>query len=143
MQPNYKDKMSATEKTDAAKKTLAEATRLMDNAKKELVLAKKHGKEFQDVKHMRLACGAAYLSVLKAVDGIFILRNVPIPKGRRSIEYYKDGLSKIDKKTLTSLNVAYALLHLDGYYDGLNHVKTISSGFEEAENIIKKLRQSI
>src|ERR1017187_1191668 len=127
----------------AAQKSYDEAARLMNNAKKELLLAKKHGSVFEDVKHMRLACGAAYLSVLKAVDGIFILRNIPIPKERRSIEYYKEGLSHFDKKTLTSLNVAYALLHLDGYYDGLNHVKTILSGFEQAESIIKKLKNSL
>ena len=127
----------------AAQKSYDEAARLMNNAKKELLLAKKHGSVFEDVKHMRLACGAAYLSVLKAVDGIFILRNIPIPKERRSIEYYKEGLSHVDKKTLTSLNVAYALLHLDGYYDGLNHVKTILSGFEQAESIIKKLKNSL
>ena len=127
----------------AAQKSYDEAARLMNNAKKELLLAKKHGSVFEDVKHMRLACGAAYLSVLKAVDGIFILRNIPVPKGRRSIEYYKEGLSHVDKKALTSLNVAYELLHLCGYYDGLNHVPTIKSGFDEAENIIKKLKQSI
>src|ERR1700722_7136774 len=128
---------------EEGQKSLEEAMRLMANAKKELVLAKKHGYVYEDVKHMRLACGAAYLGVLRAVDGIFILRNIPKPKKRGSIEYYKDGLSKIDKKTLRSLKLAYQILHIDGYYDGFNDVKFIGSGFEEAENILKKLKQML
>ena len=81
--------------------------------------------------------------MLKAVDGIFVLRNIPKPKKRGSIEYYKEGLSKIDKTALTSLNLAYGILHLYGYYDGSNGVKAILSGFEEAENILKKLKQML
>src|SRR6266566_357593 len=125
--------MKADTKT-AAKKSFEEATRLMDNAKKELALAKKHGKIYEDIKHLRVACGTAYIATLKALDGIFILRNIPKPKRKGSIEYYQEGLSKIDKKTLTSLNIAYHILHIDGYYDGFNGVKVILSGFEEAEN---------
>jgi hypothetical protein len=128
-----------------ALKSFDEATRFMGNARKELGLAKKNGAIYEDKKHVQGACGYAYLAVLKAVDGIFILRNVPKPnkKGRRSIEYYTEGLSHIDKKMLTSLNLAYDMLHLYGYYDGFNGVKGILSGFEEAESILKKLKQML
>ena len=126
-----------------AQKSYDEASRFMNNARKELQLAKKHGKLYEDVKHLQMACGTAYLGVLKAVDGIFILRNIPKSKGRPSIDYYKEGLSNLDKKTLTSLNIAYPILHLYGYYDGFNEVKTISIGFDEAENILKKLKQML
>ncbi len=129
--------------TAAAQKSFDEATRLLANAKKELRLSVKHGKVYEDVKHMRIACGAAYLGVLSAVDGIFVLRNIPKSKGRPSIEYYKEGLAHVDKKTLTSLNIAYGILHLTGYYDGTNDVVTINRGFEEAENILKKLKQML
>jgi len=126
-----------------AQKTLDEATRLMNNAHKELLLANKNGKIYQDVKHLRVACGTAYIAMLKAIDGIFLLRNIPTPKRRASIEYYTDGLAKMDKKMLTSLDIAYKILHLYGYYDGLNDIVVIKRGFEEAEYIINKLKQSI
>jgi hypothetical protein len=122
-----------------AQKTYAEAERYLNNAYKELKLSDRNGKVFQDVKHMRIACGAAYLAALKAIDGILLMRNVPKPKRRPSIEYYQKELSQIDKKILTSLNIVYHILHIDGYYDGFNHIKTIESGFEETENIIHKL----
>jgi uncharacterized protein DUF5618 len=134
-----------TELNIRAQKSLDEATRFMGNARKELQLAKKNGKVYEDKKHLQVACGTAYLAVLKAIDGLFILRNIPKSnkKGRRSIEYYTEGLSHVDKKTLASLNTAYRILHIDGYYDGFNNVKIILIGFEEAENILKKLKQSL
>jgi hypothetical protein len=128
-----------------AQKSFDEATRFMGNAKKELQLAKKNGNAYEDIKHLQVACGTAYLAVLKAVDGIFIIRNIPKPhkKGRRSIEYYTEGLSHVDNKILASLNNAYTTLHLYGYYDGYNNVKAISTGFEDAEIILKKLKQML
>jgi hypothetical protein len=137
--------MSTQEKNTKAKKSYNEATRFMGNAKKELGLAKKNGKVYEDIKHLQMACGTAYLAVLKAVDGIFILREIPKPhkKGRRSIDYYTDGMANIDKKMLTSLNNAYSMLHLYGYYDGYNNVQGILGGFEEAESLIKKLEQML
>lgn len=126
-----------------AKKTLEDAVRLMNNAHKELQQADKNGKVYRDVKHLRLACGAAYLAVLKALDGIFLLRNIPKQKRHASIEYYQLGLTKIDNKILNALNIAYRILHIDGYYEGFNGVKAIASGFEEAQYIIQKLKQSL
>lgn len=132
-----------TEKKIIAQKTYEEAIRYLNNAHKEIKQADKNGKVYRDVKHLRVACGTAYLAALKALDGIFLLRNIPKPKGKGSIEYYQHGLSQIDKKILTSLNIAYRILHIDGYYDGFNHIPTIASGFEEAEYIIHKLKQAI
>ncbi|MEK6616730.1 MAG: DUF5618 family protein [Bacteroidota bacterium] len=120
-----------------------EAARYMNNAHKELQLADKNGKVYRDVKHLRVACGTAYLAVLKAMDGIFLLRNIPTPKRRASIEYYQQGLTQVDRKILTSLNVTYQILHLSGYYDGFNEIYTIKHGFEEAHYILTKLKQSI
>jgi hypothetical protein len=42
-----------------------------------------------------------------------------------------------------SLDTAYKILHLYGYYDGINDVVTIGRGFEEAEFIINKLKQML
>ena len=126
-----------------AQKTLEEATRFMNNAHKELHQADKNGKVYRDVKHLRVACGTAYLAMLKAIDGFFLLRNIQKPKKHPSIEYYQRELTKIDKKILTSLNIAYQILHKDGYYDGFNEVYTIKHGFEEAQYIINKLKSAI
>jgi len=126
-----------------AQKFLEEATRFMNNAHKELLLANKNGKIYQDVKHLQTACGIAYLATLKALDGIFLLRNIPKPKRRPSIEYYTDGLARVDKKMMNSLNVVYRILHLEGYYDGFNDIKIMNRGFDEAQIIINKLKQSI
>lgn len=123
-----------------AQKTFEEAVRYMNNATKELKLADRNGKIYQDVKHMRVAFGTAYLAALKAVYGIFLLRGIPKPKRKGPIEYYQIGLAQIDKKILTSLNIAYRILHIDGYYDGFNDIVTIKRGFEEANNLIKNLR---
>jgi len=126
-----------------AQKIYEEATRLMNNAHKELQQADKNGKIYRDVKHLRLACGAAYLAVLKAIDGIFLLRNIPKPKRHASIEYYQSGLNKIDNKIQNALNATYRILHIDGYYEGFNNIKAIQIGFEEAQYIINKLKQSL
>ena len=132
----------STEIKMEGQKSLDLATRYMDNAKKELKLARKEGKFYQDAKHVSGACGVAYKGVLVALDGIFLLRGVERGDKRKrlSIEYYQRNLAKIDKKMLDSLNTAYEILHLSGYYDGLNHVKSIEGGFEEAEIIIGKLK---
>ena len=126
-----------------AQKRYNEALRFMDNARKELQLAKKNGEFYQDIKHLQVACGTAYLATIKAINGIFLLRNIPNPKRLASIEYYQNGLSQIDKKLLNSLNVAYQILHIDGYYGGFNHVPTMKLGFEKTEYIIGKLKQMI
>ena len=132
-----------TENKIKAQRIYDEAARYMNNAHKELQLADKNGKVYRDVKHLRVACGTAYLAVLKAVDGIFLLRNIPKPKKHPSIEYYQRGLTQIDKKILTTLNVAYQILHKDGYYDGFNEIFTIKHGFEQAHYILTKLKQAI
>jgi hypothetical protein len=132
-----------TENKIKAKRTLEEAIRYMGNAYRELKLSDRNGKVYQDVKHMRVACGTAYLATLKAVDGIFLLRGISKLKRKASIEYYEIGLAQIDKKMLTSLNIAYRILHIDGYYDGFNDIKTIKRGFEEADELIKKLKIAV
>lgn len=137
--------MSTREKNTEAKKSYNEATRFMDNAKKELGLAKKEGRYYEDVKHVSGACGIAYKGVLVALDGIFMLRGIERGDKRKrlSIDYYTSNLAKIDKKMLGSLNDCYQILHLDGYYDCYNNAKVILEGFEQADSILKKLEQML
>jgi hypothetical protein len=69
---------------------------------------------------------------LKALDGYFYTHGVEKRKGRKSIEYYRDNIGRLDRKMLSYLNSAYEVLHLSGYYDGILSVPVIKSGFDVA-----------
>jgi len=123
-------------------KEYAEAIRYMDNAKETLQKAGKNGQLYTDPKYVRTACGTAYNGVLIALDAWFVLKELPrlSQKQRKSIEYYYEGIAKIDKKMVSFLRIAYNVLHLNGYYDGVTGVKTIESGFDAAYEIIDKIK---
>ena len=120
----------------------SEAVRYMDNAKECLSKARKEGKFYHDPKYVKMACGTAYNGLLMALDGFFILKGVHKPKGkeRKSIEYYQSNITKIDKKMLSYLNSAYSVLHLWGYYDGIDRVSIVQDGFDDAYKIIEKIK---
>lgn len=131
--------MSTTEQQAVKSTYYNEAMRYMDNARDTLKKSGKEGRQYLDDKYVKTACGIAYNGVLKALDGYLKLKEVEKKKGRKSIEYYQDQISKLDKKLGAELHNAYAILHLAGYYDGLTHVPTILNGFEIAEDIIKRI----
>jgi len=133
--------MSTQEIQEIREKYYGEATRYMDNAKEYLKNAKKDGDYYRDTKYVRSACGTAYSGLLIALDGFFILRGVQKRgKLRKAISYYQDNLGKIDRKMLDNLDVAYKVLHLSGYYDGINSVKVIKEGFDSAQRIVEKIK---
>ena len=134
--------MSIQEQQQLKEKYYSEAMRYMDNARECLQKAKKDGKYYNDPKYVRMACGTAYNAVLMALDGFFLLKNIEIPKGkkRRSIEFYHDNLAKLDKKMLNTLNSAYKILHLWGYYDGIEKVSVIEDGLEDAGTLIAQIK---
>jgi small nuclear ribonucleoprotein (snRNP)-like protein len=131
--------MSIQEQNTIKEKYYSEAMRYMANAKSTLVFAKKDGKNYQDDKNVKTACGRAYNGILKALDGYFLLKGVEKKKGRKSTEYYHDNAAKMDKKLNTQLHDAYEILHLSGYYDGITNVAVIKEGFEVAYDIIKRI----
>jgi len=132
--------MSIREQTEIKALYYNEAIRYMDNAKETLKKAGKDGPFYKDDKYVKTACGTAYNCVLKALDGYFIIKNVKIPKRKKSIEFYRDNLAKKDRKLMNYLNNTYEILHLSGYYDGVTGIKVIQSGFEYAYEIISKLK---
>lgn len=117
-----------------------ESLRYIDNARAALKLAGIEDKFYVDEKYVKSACGIAYIGMLKALDFLFDIKGVPKRKGRKSIEYYKEILSGIDKKLLKYLNNGYEVLHLYGYYDGGDKIVTIESGFDDAISIISALK---
>ena len=135
--------MSMQEQQKLKEKYYSEAMRYMDNAKESLKNAQKEGNIYRDSKYVRTACGTAYNGVLIALDGFFMLKDMHTSnskKERKSIEYYQKNLAKQDKKMLTNLNIAYNILHLSGYYDGIQSVNVIKEGFNFANTIIEKIK---
>ena len=134
--------MSIQEQEDTKVLHYGEAMRYMDNARECLQKAKKEDYVYRDTKYVRMACGTAYSGVLIALDGFFALKGVESPKkkSRKSIEYYTENVSKLDRKLLDRLNLAYRILHLSGYYDGINSVNVIKEGFDHAYKIIEKIK---
>jgi len=134
--------MSIQEQQTLKEKYYREAIRYMDNAKECLTKAKKEGGYYNDPKYVKMACGTAYSGLLVALEGFLILKGLhkPTAKDRKSIEYYQSNITKIDKKMLNTLNSAYKILHLWGYYDGVEKVTILKDGFDEAYKIIEKIK---
>ena len=135
--------MSIYEQETVKEKYYSEAIRYMDNAKEYLKKAKKEGDIYRDPKYVRTACGVAYSGVLIALDGFLILKGIHTPdrkKVRKSIEYYQSHITKIDKKMLDYLNITYKILHLYGYYDGIEDAIVVKRGFENAYTLIEKIK---
>src|SRR6218665_3852391 len=118
-----------------------EAMRYMDNAAKMLSeKGKKKNGYYQDIKYVRIACGAAYCGLLLATECFLEMKGKPLVKkkhGRLSVEQYKENLAKVDRKALAYFIDAYNILHLSGYYDGLNNAIALKAGFESAMEIFK------
>jgi hypothetical protein len=113
--------------------SVQEAKRYLDNAKE--ILREKANKEdgfYQDKKYVKLAGHAAYTGVLVALDALLGKKT----KGRKSVEWYQNELSKVDKKALTTFNDAYDTLHLAMSYDGNRSAEVSSTGLKLAESII-------
>ena len=122
-------------------KYYGDAMRYMDNAKEYLKNAKKEGYIYRDTKYVRTACSTAYSGLLIAMDGFLILKGIEkYPKKRKSIEFYQENLGKINRKMLDDLNIAYKILHLYGYYDGLDDAVVVKRGFDVAQNLIEKIK---
>jgi len=136
--------MTAQEQQETKEMYYSEAMRYMDNAKECLKKAKKAGEYYNDKKYVRMACGTAYNGVLIALDCFFTLKGVEMPNGkdRKSIEFYHSNLARIDKKMLNTLNSAYKILHLWGYYDGIEKVNVVKEGLEDAKILIDKIKPS-
>ena len=134
--------MSLNEQQEVKERYYSEAIRYMDNAKDCLKKANKEDNFYRDKKYVRMACGTAYSGLLIALEGFLILRGIDLPpkKVRKSIEFYQSSITNIDKKMLDYLNSSYKILHLYGYYDGLDNYNVIKEGFDNAYTLIDKIK---
>ena len=113
--------------------SIREAKRYLDNAKE--ILREKAGKEdgyYQDAKYVKMAGHTAYTGVLFTLDRYFGKKT----KGRQDVDWYKQNLSRFDKKVLNSFLTAYQVLHLDMAYDGAKSADLAKLGMQEAERIM-------
>jgi len=135
--------MSVQEQEQTKEKYYSEAIRYMDNAREYLKNAQKEDNFYRDKKYVKTACGTAYSGVLVALDGFLTLKDLrPKGKERKSIEFYQRNITKIDKKMLDTLNSAYEILHLLGYYDGITDATVVKRGFDLANSLIEKIKPS-
>jgi hypothetical protein len=119
----------------------AEAMRYLANAKELLKKAGQDGRYYKDSKYVRIACGTAYSGVLEALDAWFKLKEIAPPESRRkSIKFYEQNVSLLDKKVLKTLNSVYSILHIGGYYDGNLDSDVIKIGFSRAMEIINRIK---
>ncbi len=113
--------------------TIEEARRYLANAKQ--ILREKAIKEdnlYKDKKYVKMAGHTAYIGVLEALDVVFGNKR----KGRKSVDWYRDELSAVDKKMLTLFIEAYNTLHLAMSYDGNLLAGVSREGLAAAEQII-------
>ena len=135
--------MSIQEQEQTRTMYYSEAVRYMDNAREYLKNAKKEDNFYQDKKYVKTACGTAYSGLLVAMDGFLTLKDLkPKVKERKSIEFYQRNITKIDKKMLNTLNSAYEILHLLGYYDGITDAIVVKRGFDLADALIDRIKPS-
>ena len=133
--------MSTIEQMQLREKSYAEAMRYMDNARETLKKAGRVDNHYSDKKYVRSACGTAYSGVLVALDTYLELKDVEMPrKKRRSIEFYLKSLARLDRKLLKDLDITYDTLHLSGYYDGNLDARVIAAGFDNAYQIIERIK---
>lgn len=110
-----------------------EAMRYLDNAKS--ILKEKAQKEdglYQDKKYVKMAGHTAYVGVLFALDELLGGKK----KGRKSVEWYKSELAKMDKKVSSTFSNVYDTLHLALSYDGNQDAELAQNGLKRAEQII-------
>ena len=136
--------MLTQKQQEMREKYYSEAIRYMDNVRECLAKAKKEGKFYHDQKYVKAACGIAYSGMRVALDCFPMLKGVEKPRGkiRKSIQYYQGNITRIDGKMLNTLNGAYKILHLWGYYDGIEVVTVVKDSFDLALAIIEKINPS-
>lgn len=119
---------------------MKEPKRYMQNAKDLLKKAGREDGHYKDPKYVRMACGTAYSGVLLALDSYLVSKNKQIVKKkyqRKNVNDYQEALSQLNKRLLHKFDAAYHVLHLDGYYDGVQERKIIDAGISVADEIVE------
>lgn len=115
---------------------LREAKRLCTYAKREYAQAKKRRSELK----ARQAAEKGYLSLMKAINGLFVKKGVKkekLPKGERGRLHY---LGKYADRELRRMYEALRhTFHIDAFHEGILNYKILDERFEDLEELIKKV----
>ncbi len=145
--PKAKVPETPKERLELAKRYLRNAKETLKKAGVDRVIG-----EYVDLKYVSEACGTAYLASLEALKALFMYKKRwdgdTLRKKVKDIGMYKNVLKDLaigkDKDKLSRLLThAYNILHLGGYYRELHDKKSIDSGFEKVEKIIKIVEKHI
>ena len=123
---------------------MREALRYLENAKELLKKSPIEDNRYTDVKHVREACGTAYLAVLKAIDEYLLNKGLSKKELPKSVDAYRKALRKPagihDGKLLRGFEDLYEELHIAGYDRGLLHsVDVVKGTFKTAKGFIEKI----
>ena len=138
--------MTLQDQQHIKQKNYAEAMRYIANAKDVLQKAGFKDGRYDDSKYVRMACGTAYNGVLLAIETWLKLKDVDFSEitgnknKRKNIDFYKKNVAERDGKLKYYLDDAYQILHLDGYYDGIQNIKVIKEGFVAAKYIVEQIK---
>ena len=137
------------EQQHTRQKSYAEAMRYIANAKDVLQKAGFENGRYRDSKYVRMACGTAYSGVLIAIETWLKLKGVDFSEiaanknKRKNIDFYKKNVAELNGKIKDYLDDAYQILHLDGYYDGIQNANVIKEGFAAAKNIVAQIKPEV
>jgi hypothetical protein len=121
-----------------------EALRYIQNAKETLARSPIEDNDYTDDKYVKVACGTAYLGILKTIDKHLLSHGVHQKELPRKVEEYRKALQKHvtphNGKLLRKFDYLYDELHIAGYYRGnLHRVTMVKDALKGAKEFIEKL----
>lgn len=116
----------------------------MQNAKDTLAKSPIEDNDYTDDKYVKVACGTAYLGILKAIDEYLLRQGVGKKELPKKVEEYRKALQRYatphNGKLLRQFDNLYDELHIAGYYRGVLHrVGAVKEVFKGAKEFIHKL----
>jgi hypothetical protein len=122
-----------------------DSLRYLQNAKDILQKAPVEDGRYSDIKHVKEACGGAYLAVLKAIDESLLNKGVSKKELPKSVDGYRAALQKYlavhNGKLLREFESIYDELHIAGYYRGMLHsVDVVKGAFKTAKGFIERIK---
>ena len=138
--------MSKAKTIETPQERLELAGRYLENARETLKKAgvDKRAGRYEDIKYVVEASGTAYAGALEALKALFLWEGLlDDPKKLKKVNRFYELLKRStrigkDRDLLLKLfDDAYTILHISAYYRELQDKKSIDSGFEKVEKIIK------
>lgn len=123
---------------------MKESLRYLNNAKEILKKSDIEDDRYADVKYVQIACGTAYLAILKAVDEYLLKKGLSKKELPRSVDAYRKALQKYvsvhNGKLMREFEDIYEELHIAGYYRGMLHsVGVVREVLKSAKTFIDKI----